>query len=181
MVSYCWNVSIFVLSNFFFMIIYKAEHPFFEQFKIQKDEPWPWQADPKQWRDTLNKTLKVVVFNNLVCLPTVLYLGAALHDFRSGTSFSVEDLPTSWTLLWQFYFIIFFEDLMFCLSHRLLHTRFLYKHVHKLHHTYTQPVGLCAEYAHPLEFVFGNVLPIVLPMTLLGKSLHQFTFLAIGT
>ena len=28
--SYCWNVSIFALSNLFFLAVYKAEHPFFE-------------------------------------------------------------------------------------------------------------------------------------------------------
>ena len=28
--SYCWNTSIFILSNLVYMAIYKAEHPFFE-------------------------------------------------------------------------------------------------------------------------------------------------------
>jgi hypothetical protein len=27
----------------------------------------------------------------------------------------------------------------------------LYKHIHKLHHKYSAPFGLAAEYAHPLE------------------------------
>ena len=125
--------------------------------------------------------MKVVVFNNLVCLPAVLYAGAVLNNFQSGTSYAIEDLPTAWTLLWQNYFINFFEDVVFTCTHRILHTRFFYKHVHKLHHTYAQPVGVCAEYAHPFEFIFGNVLPIVLPITLLGKNLLQFTFLAVGT
>lgn len=36
-------------------------------------------------------------------------------------------------------------------AHQLLHTPLLYKHIHKLHHKYSAPFGLAAEYAHPLE------------------------------
>lgn len=33
----------------------------------------------------------------------------------------------------------------------MLHTRILYKHIHKLHHRHAAPFGLAAEYAHPVE------------------------------
>ena len=85
-----------------------------------------------------------------------------------------------WTLLWQNYFVNFIEDIIFTFSHKLLHTPFLYKHIHKIHHKYTQPVGICAEYAHPLEFIFGNTLPFLIPMLILGTSHHQFTSVAVG-
>jgi sterol desaturase/sphingolipid hydroxylase (fatty acid hydroxylase superfamily) len=42
-------------------------------------------------------------------------------------------------------------------------------------------VSILAAHAHPLEFVFGNLLPIGVPTMLLGKRMHFFTFLAIGT
>ena len=57
----------------------------------------------------------------------------------------------------------------------------MYKHVHKVHHTYVQSIGLCAEYAHPIEFIFGNMLPMAVPLMILGKKMHYFTFMAIGT
>lgn len=33
----------------------------------------------------------------------------------------------------------------------MLHTGVLYKHIHKIHHKYSAPFGLAAEYAHPAE------------------------------
>jgi methylsterol monooxygenase len=33
----------------------------------------------------------------------------------------------------------------------MLHTGILYKHIHKIHHKYSAPFGLAAEYAHPAE------------------------------
>ena len=41
-------------------------------------------------------------------------------------------------------------------AHQALHTGVLYKHIHKIHHKYSAPFGLAAEYAHPAEvFILG--------------------------
>lgn len=56
--------------------------------------------------------------------------------------------------------IIFFmicEDFGFFWSHYILHSPFLYKHIHKIHHEYESPFSLAAEYSHPIEYVFGNL------------------------
>lgn len=43
------------------------------------------------------------------------------------------------------------EDAWHYFGHRLFHYPYLYKRIHKLHHTYSAPFGLAAEYAHPIE------------------------------
>lgn len=41
-------------------------------------------------------------------------------------------------------------------AHQALHTGPLYRHIHKIHHKYSAPFGLAAEYAHPAEvFILG--------------------------
>lgn len=39
----------------------------------------------------------------------------------------------------------------FSRAHRGLHWGPLYKNIHKLHHEFSAPIGLAAEYAHPME------------------------------
>jgi hypothetical protein len=46
---------------------------------------------------------------------------------------------------------------------------------------YPQPYSIIAAHAHPLEFIFGNLLPLGFPSYFLGSNMHIFTFLAIGT
>ncbi|KAJ7980807.1 Methylsterol monooxygenase 2-1 [Quillaja saponaria] len=60
-----------------------------------------------------------------------------------------------------FYFIL--EDFVFYWGHRVLHTKWLYKHVHSIHHEYATPFGLTSEYAHPAEILFLGFATIVGP------------------
>ncbi|KAG0496985.1 hypothetical protein HPP92_001420 [Vanilla planifolia] len=78
-----------------------------------------------------------------------------------------------WSVIFSqiiFYFIL--EDFVFYWGHRVLHTKWLYKHVHSVHHEYATPFGLTSEYAHPAEILFLGFATIVGP-ALTGP--HLFT------
>ena len=63
------------------------------------------------------------------------------------------------------------EECGFYYSHLMLHSKLLYKRLHKIHHEWTAPVALAALYAHPLEHVLSNLLPIALGPLLMGSHL----------
>ena len=67
---------------------------------------------------------------------------------------------------------------MFYWSHSTLHLPAFYW-IHKKHHEYTRTVSIAAVYAHPIEYMFGNLLPsgmgvvLLLPFT----TVHFVTFM----
>lgn len=154
--------------------IYHAEIEFFERYKISPN-PWPWKEDKKAWTDLMKKTVALVTFNNLVCLPFSLLVETLFHQGKCPYAFDVEGLPSSLTLMCTIAFCMFVEDASFTAAHWTLHRKALYPYIHKLHHTHVTPVGIAAEYAHPIEFMLGNLLPVSLGPALLGKNIHLFT------
>jgi sterol desaturase/sphingolipid hydroxylase (fatty acid hydroxylase superfamily) len=103
--------------------------------------------------------------------------------FMTGSHFEVlkehsmldEDLPTPLTLAFSITFCMFCEDFAFYWSHRFLHWKVIYPHIHKIHHTYSTTVSIAAEYAHPIEYVLGNMLPASLGPLILGPKMHVIT------
>ena len=56
-----------------------------------------------------------------------------------------------------------FTNLIFAITHyRLFHHPLFYKRFHKTHHEWTAPVGVVSVYAHPLEHIVSNSLPLII-------------------
>mmetsp|Transcript_5713 Transcript_5713/g.12573 ORF Transcript_5713/g.12573 Transcript_5713/m.12573 type:complete len:273 (+) Transcript_5713:1-819(+) len=67
-------------------------------------------------------------------------------------------------------------DLFFFHVHRWLHS-WRYATVHKRHHEWVAPVGVAAHYAHPLEHLIANTLPMGVGPLLTGMHFKLFLFL----
>lgn len=67
----------------------------------------------------------------------------------------------------SFFFEIIF-DFFHYWTHRIIHQiPFLYKNIHKTHHTYSYPNVFIAYYQHPLDLVLTNLLPTLLSIWIL--------------
>jgi methylsterol monooxygenase len=51
------------------------------------------------------------------------------------------------------------EEVCFYYLHRLFHTNMLYR-LHKIHHEFTSPSALTTAYAHPIEHIVCNLIPL---------------------
>lgn len=122
--------------------------PYFQRWKLQPEKvPTPQE----QWECT-----KGVLFSHFAIeLPAIWFF----HPTAEAIGLAMHQVPfPSWkTMVPQVAFFFVFEDFCHFWAHQALHTGVLYKYIHKMHHKYSAPFGLAAEYAHPAEtFILGT-------------------------
>ena len=165
-------VITYTIGHSLYHIAYALEHPFFEQYKCNKKD-WPWKSE-KKFDKKFKNSILISVINNLVLGPIFGLVAVELLGVRFGTS--IADLPSFSTHFFQIIFMIILDDLIFYFSHRTLHTAILYKYIHSWHHDHKNSISLAAQYAHPVEFIFGNLVPTTFGAIVLGKRVHVFTY-----
>ncbi|KAL8371936.1 hypothetical protein RB595_001645 [Gaeumannomyces hyphopodioides] len=141
--------------------------PYFNRWKIQNQKV---PTAKEQWDCTM-----LVLFGHFtVELPQIWVFHPLATYF--GLEYGVP-FPSVWTMAMQIAIFFVIEDAWHYWFHRALHYGPLYKAIHKLHHTYSAPFGLAAEYASPIETMllgFGVVGTPIVWVSITG-DLHLFT------
>lgn len=73
-------------------------------------------------------------------------------------------LPPWWVIALQVVFFIYLDDLLFYGLHRLLHTRWLFKHIHHVHHRVHTPWAVTGHNTHPVEYLLTGAVALVGPV-----------------
>ena len=163
------SALVLLLNNLCYYALYRAQHPFFEQFRISSD-PWPWHSAKPDVRARFAATARTGLLLTLLNVALTLPLGAASYSGAKalGYSAALDTFPSALTMAWQLAAFMLVEDALFYWGHRALHHEAVYAHVHKLHHAFTHSVSIAATATHPLEYAISNVVPFVAGPTLLG-------------
>lgn len=127
------------LPGFLFQFI-----PAMQKYKIQQDKP---ETLEKQW-----KCFKVLLFNHF-CIQLPMIFGTFYFTEYFNIPYDWDSMPRWTIILAQCFACSVIEDTWHYFLHRLLHHKKLYKHIHKVHHDFTSPFGMQAEYAHPAESI----------------------------
>ncbi len=102
----------------------------------------------------------VYVFCFHLVTPVLSYLTFDLHLAHVPWLLDAE-LPSLLIVAIQVAVCYLVADFLFYWMHRFLHLPFIYPYIHKQHHEFKITTAVAAEYAHPFELFFGNVVPMI--------------------
>jgi methylsterol monooxygenase len=112
------------------------------------------------------------VFYNQIVVGNLFAIAILPLQWMRGVRFDRASAPSAARVGVDIVLCAFVEEVVFYSMHRIMHTRYLYERIHKIHHEWVAPIGMVALYAHPVEHVLCNLLPVALGPLLLGSHLY---------
>lgn len=180
-------ITVYTIYSLVMLPIYYMQHPFLEQFKIQRDRSWPWLDEREHvrrqfWKLTF-RSVKFTLCNLFVLLPLMAISKIILSNI-TGTEdpnlFQTD--PEHWPTLMEntrnMILLALFHEFGFYSTHRIMHTYpSLYKY-HKVHHEYKMNTTLASQHNHPIDFILSIGGPALLAVFIVNphsSTLFQFT------
>lgn len=101
-------------------------------------------------RQIIVDTFKEAVLSQLIAEPLSLYLIWPLYQHCGAPAINAP-LPHFSVTFTYFLVAYMANDWLFYWSHRAMHSRLLYKHIHKQHHMYRGTIGFASEFQSAIE------------------------------
>jgi sterol desaturase/sphingolipid hydroxylase (fatty acid hydroxylase superfamily) len=141
-----------LLPGIAYLVCYNQGLKWMKKFKIQAAMP-----GKKQMRHELLFSFStILIFSVILIAAYVLYINGYTTIYTDIRQYGYGYFFISLIIM------IVFHDTYFYWVHRLLHTRWFLKNIHKVHHRSANPTPLAANSFHPLEAVILGL--IVFPL-----------------
>ena len=143
-----------------FLIFWIIGKPWLKQFFIQFEFP----KRKKLWEEFAYSMSTVVIFS---------IIGFSVYSAKlAGYTLMYDEVADygDWWFYSSFLISVVLHDLYFYWTHRFMHHKSIYKHVHKVHHKFTNPSPWAAYAFHPFEAVIEAG---ILPLLIFTMPLHQ--------
>lgn len=121
----------------------------------------------------MRRALREVAVTHLMFLPVAAWVMFPAWRLMGGDM--AAPTPSLYEVAWQVVACIVIQDTVFYWSHRALHTKWLFRTIHRRHHDFRYVRGLAAEYAHPVELIVNTISIVIGPILL---AAHPVTFMA---
>ncbi|KAI5794129.1 fatty acid hydroxylase superfamily-domain-containing protein [Pyronema domesticum] len=161
----------FWLPSSIYIITSYAFPSFSQRHKTQPSEPLPTRTE------IINCALNVFR-NQLLGFAIQIAVHTATLNLLGVTPY--RHGPTSIRgVAWDIGLCLPICEVVFYSLHRFLHQPWLYRRIHKVHHTFTAPVALAAQYSHPIEYVLTCYLPVMVsPILVRANVVSLWAFVA---
>ena len=122
----------------------------YRQYAVNKGAKWPWQLPG--WPTLRKQLIKNNIVNQLIILPLFVWLSTLVEVKQRFDGF-----PSIGEMSLQLIFVYYVDDFAFYWAHRLFHQSRLLYQSHKVHHQYGKIFTFVAQYIHPVDYIFGNM------------------------
>eukprot|EP00755_Sulcionema_specki_P029701 Sspe_Gene.18236::Locus_6542_Transcript_1_1_Confidence_1.000_Length_3053::g.18236::m.18236/K14424/SMO2; 4-alpha-methyl-delta7-sterol-4alpha-methyl oxidase len=132
----------------------------------------PYKKDLAPTASFVRKTVVRTALGHFTVQPLVAWASFPVLPWRMD-----GDISVGLDVVGHLMFCQLFECFSFFVAHAALHYfPGLYVRYHKQHHEYIVTTGVAAEYAHPVEMVLANYVPVLTGPLLLLPDIHPLTF-----
>jgi methylsterol monooxygenase len=148
---YVLSVQLYFINCLIHYVLDTSLYELTQPFKVNK-------ISKEKYTELYHKYFQNVFYNVVISPIPFGIIAVYLINFDSlyDSNFWISEC------IWELCLTILVTDIIFYTTHRIMHSRYLYKY-HKIHHEVTLPVSISALYVSDFYSFFNNTLPFILP------------------